>query len=275
MRKLAVVLLLLALPAAASAAECRYSAPRSANLDAIGLHNLLLNVGSDDVDIQGTPGLSRVEVRGTACASKAKFLEDLQISAKRDGADATVDTLTNRPFSIGIFGSRYAYLKLQIRVPTTLAVQIKSGSGDVKAQQLAALNFDAGSGDLMASGIAGALTLKLGSGDVDARQVGSVDLRSTGSGDVKVDGVNGDVHSGRSGSGDLSFSHVRGSVTVESTGSGDVTLNQVGHNVDVGSTGSGDVTANDVDGDFTVRSSGSGEIQHNRVKGKVSVPADD
>ena len=275
MRKLAVVSLLLALPLAANAAECRFSAARDVNLNAVGLHNLVVKLGAADLDIQGVTGLTRVEVRGTACASKASLLGNLQVAAKRDGVGAAIVVPSHDEFFIGgLFGSRYAYLKLQVRVPTALAVSVESGSGDVQAQQLASLNFATGSGDLTASAIAGALTLKLGSGDVHAKQVGSVDLRSTGSGDVKVDGVSGDVRTGHSGSGDLNFRHVGGSVSVGSTGSGDITLGHIGHNVEVGSTGSGDVTANDVGGDFSVRATGSGDIQHTGVKGKVSVPVD-
>ena len=135
MRKLAFVLLVLALPVAAHAADCRYSAPRDANLDAIGLQNLVLKLGASDLDIQGVAGLNQVQVRGTACASTAAALESLQVGAKRDGASAAVVVPNDHGFNIGsLFGSRYAYLKLQVRVPATLAIRIESGSADVKAQ---------------------------------------------------------------------------------------------------------------------------------------------
>jgi DUF4097 and DUF4098 domain-containing protein YvlB len=276
MRKLAAIFTLLALPLAAAANECRYSAPRDANLDAAGLRHVLLKIGSADLDIPGVSGLTRVEVRGKACASDEAALKDLQVGASRRGDGAAVVVPGERALRIGgLFGAGYAYLILQVRVPATLAVSVQSGSGDVKAAQLAALDFSTGSGDLTATDIAGALVLRSGSGDVDARQVGSVDLRSTGSGDIKVDTVKGDVRSGQSGSGDLSFSHVGGAVSVEATGSGDIRLQHVARNAEVGSTGSGDVTASDIGGDFTVRATGSGEIRHDGVKGKVSVPAND
>lgn len=276
MSKLAVIFALLALPMAAVATDCHYSAPREANVDAVGLRNLLLKIGAADLDIQGVPGSRQIEVRGTACASDAALLKDLQINARRNGAGAAVVVTDDRTFQTGgLFGSSYAYLKLQVRVPSALTVGVESGSGDVTAQQLASLDYTTGSGDLTASGIAGVLALQLGSGDVDARQVGSVDLRGTGSGDVKVDGVSGDARTGRSGSGDLHFSHVGGSVSVGATGSGDILLSHVARNVEVGSTGSGDVTANDIGGDFSVRATGSGDIHHSGVKGKISVPSND
>lgn len=271
-----VALGVFALPVVASAEDCRYSAPRNADIDAAGLHSLLLRLGSSDLVIHGVAGLNRVEVRGTACASDQSWLKDLQIDTGRSGDQATVDAEHRTETSVfNLFGDHYAYLKLQVNVPTALAVQIHSGSGDMQANGLASLDVDSGSGDLIADGIQGALALRLGSGDVRADNVGSVALNGTGSGDVHVSGVQGDVQADHSGSGDLDFSRVRGSVRVGSTGSGDVTLSDIGRDAEVGSTGSGDVTANGIGGNFTVRANGSGDIRYHGVRGKVSVPAQD
>lgn len=280
MRKVAAALIassLLVFASVAGAEECRYSAPRNADIDAAGLHSLLLRLGSSDLDIQGVQGLNRIEVRGTACASDQSWLKNLQISTGRSGDQATVDAerhdISTSIFNL--FGSSYAYIKLQVRVPAALAVQVHSGSGDVQAKNLASLDFHSGSGDLIADHVQGALELQLGSADARANDVGSVVLNGTGSGDVHVDGVRGDVRADHSGSGDLQFSNVRGSVRVGSTGSGDVTLSDIGRDAEVGSTGSGDVSANGVGGNFTVRSTGSGDIRYHDVKGKVDVPRGD
>ncbi|HET6905827.1 MAG TPA: DUF4097 family beta strand repeat-containing protein [Rhodanobacteraceae bacterium] len=276
MRKVAAALIgssLLVFASIAGAMECRYSAPRNADIDAAGLHSLLLRLGSSDLDIQGVQGLDKIEVRGTACASNQSWLKDLQISTDRAGDQATVDAEHHTNTSIfNLFGSSYAYLKLQVRVPAALAVQVHSGSGDVQAKNLASLDFDSGSGDLVADHIDGALELRLGSADARVTDVGSVTLRGTGSGDVHAMGVRGDVRADHSGSGDLDFSEVRGSVHIGSTGSGDVSLRDIGRDAEVGSTGSGDVTANGVGGNFTVRSTGSGDVRYHGVKGKVDVP---
>ncbi len=276
MRKLILALLIVALPLTASADECRFTTPRNADLDAAGLKDLALRLGSTDLDIQSAPGLTKVEVRGTACASDESKLKDLQLDARRNGDHATVDTSHNGGYiNINLFGSSYAYMKLHVRVPASLAVSVDSGSGDVNASDLASLDFDSGSGDLIADHIAGALILKADSADVKAQHVGSVDLRGTGSGDIRVNGVQGDVRAAHSGSGDLDFDHVTGSVSIGGTGSGDITLDSIGHDVDVGSTGSGDVTADDIGGSFSVHSTGSGDIRHSNVKGKVNVPKSD
>lgn len=278
MRKVAAAFIassLLVFASVASAEECRFSAPRNADIDAAGLHSLLLRLGSSDLDIQGVQGLNKIEVRGTACASDQSWLKDLQISTGRSGDQATVDAEHRTNTTFNLFGSSYAYLKLQVRLPAALAVQIHSGSGDVQAKSLASLDFSSGSGDLIADHIPGALELQLGSADVRANDVGSVVVNGTGSGDVHVMGVRGDARADHSGSGDLDFSNVHGSVRVGSTGSGDVTLSDIGRDAEVGSTGSGDVTANGVGGNFTVRSTGSGDVRYHDVKGKVDVPDDD
>ncbi|HEY0197870.1 MAG TPA: DUF4097 family beta strand repeat-containing protein [Rhodanobacter sp.] len=277
MRKPITAFLLLMLPLAASAAmPCKFTAVRNADIDAAGLKSLLLTLGSSDLDIQSVPGLGKVEVRGTACASEESWLQNLQLASNRSGDRATVDVKNDHnSMTISLFGSSYAYLKLQVRVPAALAVNVDSGSGDVDASNLASLDFDSGSGDLTADHISGALSLRLGSADAKVRQVGSVHLHESGSGDVEVDGVQGDVRADESGSGDLNFRNVSGSVSVGETGSGDVTLNHIGRDVEVGSTGSGDVNADGVGGNFTVRDSNSGDVVYNNVKGKVSVPKKD
>jgi hypothetical protein len=253
-----VALTWLALAGAASAEPCRYSAPRNVELDAATLKSLLLNLGPTDAHVRGVAGLSQVEVRGTACASNPDWLQDLRIDTSRSGDEAAVTVRTgNHGMTFGLFGlSRYAYMKLAVSVPPRLAVAIDSGSGDVVAEALASLDFHSGSGDLKASDISGPLALQLASGDVDAQRVGSVQLRSTGSGDVTVSEVHGDVHADRAGSGDLHFSDVGGGVWV-------------------GSIGSGDVVVDDVGGDLKVGAAGSGDVSYHGVKGAVHVPKDD
>lgn len=268
-------LALLVVAGAAGAAPCRYSAPRNMNLDAAALKSLLLNLGAADTHVQGVAGLSEIEVRGTACASDPQWLDDLKIDTSRSGPEATVSVRTgNHDESFNLFGySRYAYMKLSVSVPPQLAVSLRSGSGDVIAESLQSLDFHSGSGDLKASQIAGALALQLGSADVEAHSVGSVELRSTGSGDVTVSDIRGDVRAGHVGSADLHFSDVQGNVFVGSVGSGNVRLENVGANIQVDRIGSGDLVINGVAGNLEVGANGSGDVTYHGVKGTVHVPS--
>lgn len=270
-------LTLLVVAGTAGAAPCRYSAPRNVDLDATTLKALLLNLGGADAQVQGVAGLSKVEVRGTACASNPQWLNDLRLDSTRSGSKATVTVRTgDHGNTFNLLGfSQYAYMKLSVSVPPQLAIAIDSGSGDVVAESLESLDFHSGSGDLKAHQINGALTLEVGSADVDAHSVGNVELRSTGSGDVTVSDVRGDVRADRAGSGDLHFSEVRGSVWLGSVGSGDMRLENVGGNIRVDNIGSGDLVVDDVTGNLQVGATGSGDVSYRGVKGTVQVPHTD
>lgn len=306
---------LLAVSFAAGAAEpCRYSAPRNAEIDAAGLQRLSVQIGPDDLVIRGEPGITKIEVSGTACASREDWLKDVQVETARHGESASVVARDgDHHVQFSPFGGSYAYLKLDVRVPQALAVKLTEGSGDADVAGVGALDASVGSGDLKVHGIAGAFALSVGSGDVVASDVGNLALSSVGSGDVNVDGVRGEVRVDGVGSGGLGLRHVTGGVSVGSVASGDVKLAGVGGNVALGSIGSGDVGirdakgdvtvkavasgdvrieraggsvradsvgsgdfgANGVGGDFSVGSLGSGDLHHRGVKGKVSIPRTD
>ena len=281
--------------AAGAAEQCRYSAPRNAEIDAAGLKRLSVEIGPDDLMIRGEPGITKITVRGTACASSQDWLKDVKLETARHGDTASIVARDgDHHVVVSLFGGSYAYLKLNVRVPQSMAVQLQEGSGDADVAGIQSLDASVGSGDLKVNGIAGELGMTVGSGDVVASDVGSVNLSGVGSGDVKVDGVRGDAHAGSVGSGDLGLRNIKGRVSVGSIASGDATIDGVGGgvearsvgsgdfiarnvkgNVSMGAVASGDVTADRVDGDFSVGSVGSGDIHHHGVKGKISIPRTD
>lgn len=306
---------LLAVSLAAVAAEpCRYSAPRNAELSAAGLHALAVELGANRLVIRGRPGLTRIVVHGTACASNPHWLQDVKVETARSGATAhlIVDN-GNHDIATGLFGGVYAYAKLDVQVPDTLAASLVIGSGTADAEALARLEATVGSGDLKAAKIPGELGLRVGSGDVVASDVGSLAVGSLGSGDVSVQRVGGAATVGAVGSGDLTLQDVRGGVTLEALSSGDVKLASIGGGVTAGSVGSGglvirgvtgnvsvravdsgdvsvhaatgnvhadsvasgDFDADGVGGNFSVGAVGSGDVGHRNVKGRVSVPRHD
>lgn len=274
MRCLILASAALLLSSAAIAGECKHQAARNLDIDAAGLKALAIEPGSSDIDVRGVAGLTRVEVRGRACASSAELLERLRLVERRDG-DRVVVRVEREGGSWSLFGSTYASLDLEVRIPEALALEVATGSGDAVVANVASLDWKAGSGDLEARNIAGMLRAKVGSGDVEARDVGAFILGSTGSGDFKVEGVRGDVEVGSGGSGDLTFRRVTGGVRIGNIGSGDVDLRDIGGSVTVDSIGSGDVTVDGVRGDLTVKSQGSGDTSHRNVAGKVDVPQRD
>lgn len=273
MHRLPCLSLLLLLPALANA-ECRFSAERNFDVPASGVATVAFDLGSSDLVIEGVPGLSQVEIRGRACASEQAWLDRLTVDQRRSGNRLEITPHNGHDLHGSGSGSNYAYVDLRVRMPVKLAATIQSQSGDAEVRNIAALDFDASSGDLDVGHIAGALGVEVSSGDVRGEDIGNVDIRSTSSGDINLRDVHGPASVARSGSGDLHFDTV-GSLSVGSVGSGDVLVTDAAGDVTVESIGSGDVSVNGVGGNFHVGSKGSGDVQHRNVRGKVSVPNDD
>ena len=248
--------LLVLLPLAATAAECRYTAPRNLHDDLTGVRRVQFELHSHDLHLAGSQGASGLQINGRACASSQSALENLRVTSHREGDQLIIDVGTDHSFNIGILGSSYAYLDLQAQLPANVPVSIHTGSGDVYAGGLAQLETHTGSGDLHIDHIAGEVSVTGGSGDVELSDIGSLRVGSMGSGDIKA-------------------RNVREGVNVGNVGSGDITLEHVGGSVYVGTIGSGDVVVKDVHGDFTVGAKGSGDVTHSDVMGKVSVPRED
>ena len=273
MHRLFCLSLIAVMPALAGA-ECLYSTDRNFDLPASGLATVAFDLGSSDLVIEGVPGLTQVEVRGHACASQQAWLDQLTVDQHRSGDRIDITPHNGHDLHGSWSGSNYAYVDLRVRMPTKLAAAIKAQSGDVQARNIASLDFDTSSGDLVADHIAGALAVEVSSGDVRGEDIGSVDIRGTSSGDINLRDVHGPVGVARSGSGDLVFDTV-GSVAIGNVGSGDVSVTNAANDVTVESIGSGDVRVDGVNGNFRVGAKGSGDVEHRNVRGKVSVPNDD
>ena len=267
-----LTLLVLLAPALAGANECRFTAQHDFDVDAAGLKTLAVALGSSDVRVEGVAGLTKVEIRGKACASDEQWLSGLDVEQVRAGDRLTVTPRQAREAGWHWFGSSYAYIDVEVRVPTTLGVDVHGSSGDADVRNVASVAFQGSSGDLSVNRIAGLLSVQVSSGDVKGGEIGSVDVQRTSSGDVELRDIRGDVKAERTGSGDLGFDNVQGRVEIGDVGSGDVVARHVGGDVTVNAIGSGDVTVSDIGGDFTVRAKGSGDVNHSGVRGKVSVP---
>jgi len=266
----------LVLTAASTAAfanhECRFSADRNFDIDPAGLKKLALVLGSSDAHVDGVAAGKRIEVRAKACASEEEWLKNLTVEQERSGDSVRLIATQNHSNHVNLFGSSYAYIDIEIRLPAALAVDIDAGSGDAKVSNVAALTFSSGSGDLAGDHV-GDTVVKVGSGDVVVDDIGNLTVERAGSGDIRAVHVRGEIKVGHVGSGDVNFRDVHGGVRVESVGSGDVIVDRAGGDVVIGSIGSGDVTVDGIGGNFVVHSAGSGDLRHHDVRGKIDVPA--
>jgi hypothetical protein len=131
-----------------------------------------------------------------------------------------------------------------IAVPPAVALNLRSGSGDVEVQHVGRyLSASSGSGNVRASGVRGPAELNSGSGDLDLEQAGPGDVKTkSGSGNIKIHGFDGAI-SARTGSGNVDADGRLGGAANLSSGSGNISLHltpDAHFNLEA-STGSGDI----------------------------------
>ncbi|QHN03928.1 DUF4097 domain-containing protein [Granulicella sp. WH15] len=112
-----------------------------------------------------------------------------------------------------------------ISVPKTVAINARSGSGDVEIDNVGRfLAAATGSGSVRAHGIQGPAALRTGSGDVDLQEIGSGDVKAeTGSGSIRINGLAGGLMA-RTGSGDIEANGKLAGDAKLQTGSGSIRL---------------------------------------------------
>ena len=248
--RLVPIALLAAVSTLPACADCNHQAERSLSEDLVGIERVELVAKAGDLEIEA--GGSTLEASGTACASKARLLEEIQLVAERSGSTLRVEVET--PDTSG--WNQQARLDLRVSLPATMSLEVTDGSGDIEARGVTISRLKDGSGDSRLTETRGDLRLSDGSGDVTLRgHQGSVELKD--------------------GSGDLRLRDVAGSVLITSDGSGGIDIETVEGDVEVRSDGSGDIDVETVSGDLRVGSAGSGDVRHRGVAGNVDVPRKD
>jgi DUF4097 and DUF4098 domain-containing protein YvlB len=132
----------------------------------------------------------------------------------------------------------------EITVPSDVALNLHSGSGDVQVEHAGRfLSASSGSGNVRANGVHGPADLQSGSGDLELLDSAQGDVKArTGSGSIRIHGLSGGI-TARTGSGDIEADgHLQGPGMI-STGSGGVRLRLASdsHFTLEASTGSGDI----------------------------------
>ena len=236
---------------AAAAEDCDHIAPREETLDVSGVELIEIDASAGYLRVVGEDRSSELRIRGEACASSERLLEDVQLVVRRYGSRIRV--VAEIPDSL--WGNSTARLDLNIDLPSNIPLEIDDGSGAMEVRHVASVVIDDGSGAIEIEDVRGDLRIDDGSGAIEVSEV---------SGEVRID----------DGSGEIDLRKV-GSVLIDDDGSGEIEIVGVYGDVMVRSDGSGSISVREVDGDFTVRRDGSGDIQHDAVAGLVNVPDDD
>jgi len=230
--------------------QCEHEAQRTADVDASGIRLLKVKARAGSLKIEGRAGLTRIVVRGRACASSAQLLEDIELRAERRGSEIVVESM-QREQSWVFTGNSYARLDLVMEVPMRIAAEIADGSGNVELMNLGAVELTDGSGEITGHDLHGDVNIRDGSGNITLTDVG---------GELKI----------HDGSGSIEVRSVAGRIDI-TDGSGEVDVRGARNSVRI-SDGSGSIGVTDVAGDLTIDRDGSGEVEYANVRGRVEIP---
>jgi hypothetical protein len=278
MKRLLCASLLVAFAGVASADDCAFTAKRDLDLPAAGVKQLKLQTQAGDLRIVGVPGLASVELRGKACASSAEQLEQLTLQHTAGAGRLDVNTTAPGEKEFKLFGSSYAYIDLEVRMPQALALELADSSGDVEIADAGSIELTDSSGDIKIRDPRGDVRVRDTSGDIDIKEAqGAITIASDSSGDIEIDGARRDVVVEDDSSGDIEIDKVGGNVRVGRDSSGDIKIRHIAGSAEVGSDSSGMIYADDIKGDFKVgsKSGGRSSIEYADIGGKVSVPDHD
>jgi len=234
--------------------DCEYEKNIDQTLDLGSAEELLVMAAAGDLEIIGVEDNESASIKGRVCVSKEEWLEESGVETQGgDPAEVRV-VLPDTDGSWSLTGRTYAYLDLELEVPTSIALTVRDSSGDIDIENVAALDVQDSSGDIDIENAAGPVTLR------------------DSSGEIQLSEIRGDVTIESDSSGDIQGKNVEGSVLVKSDSSGDISFSQVGEDYIVEKDSSGDIYAYEVAGDFRVLRDGSGDIDSRNVHGEVDIP---
>ena len=249
-----LVLLLLLLIAADVQAECEFKRLLDQSLDVSDSQSLAIAAGAGDLEIVGVSGSDEVKISGKICVSEEKWLDESRlVNSSGDRAEINV-VLPDVSGGWSLWGSKYAYMDLELEVPDGLALELRDSSGDIEIEDISTLWLQDSSGDIEIRNVAGLVEIKDSSGDIEVR------------------GLKGDFTIISDSSGDIRGSDIEGNVRVESDSSGEIWFTEIRKDVIIEQDSSGDIIAENVGGDFRVLKDSSGTIRSEDITGEVVIP---
>jgi hypothetical protein len=233
-------------------------------LDAGSLTELVANTGAGKLTVVGVKELTEIVVHADIYTQSLDQDDiEIKLSLTRKGDKAYLLSQIHSEHFLG----ESPFIDLLVKVPSTLALNIKDGSGSIQVDDVSAdieltdgsgsivmnhigtLALVDGSGSIIITKATGAITLQDGSGSIDINQAsGAIDLQD-GSGSIQINNVIGDVTID-DGSGSIKVNQVQGIVAIKDGSGGIEVANTKG--LIIHSAGSGSVDYHDIDGPLTL-----------------------
>lgn len=215
---------MLLLPVVVLADVCSYQEQIAFSVPSTNIALLDVSAGAGTLNVSSSPSATEISVSAKVCASRKSGLVGMGIARVVKGDTQFLWTKIIEQKG-RFFSSGYAYIDLEVTVPTGMSVNIKDGSGDLSVSGTGDLSVVDGSGNARLFAIAGNVRVKDGSGELTIEDVqGDVDV-DDGSGEIEIVKVAGSVVV-RDGSGDIDVREVQLEVTILEDGSGYVNVDK-------------------------------------------------
>lgn len=250
MKKQLLLAAVLITPLYSYADSCRYSKDYNFSVDAASLENLQLDVGAGNLTVTGDSASNSVRVVATACANSRNRLEELDLTHRVRDSDLLVRTERYRSgsiFSWLSFGNNYAYINVEVTMPSELSLEVDDGSGGVEISNVSSLSLDDGSGAIQINNISGNVYVNDGSGSIAISNVGGIISVDDGSGPIRIRDSN-EVEIIDDGSGEITIENIHSNVNIRNDGSGGISIRDVAGDVEIGDAGSGSIDVRGVAG---------------------------
>jgi len=224
-----------------------------------------LHVQTDDGSVMVTSA-DQKDVYAHVTTSRYRIPDDVRIEESQSGDSINIHV--RLPHNWGFWGHGGS-VRVELRVPRNLNLDVSTGDGNVTAQPLSGnVRINTGDGNIDANGIKGDIYMHSGDGHIEASNLDGTLKVDTGDGHVSVGG-RFDSLDVRTGDGNIEASAMSGSKVAGvwnlHAGDGRINLrvpNDLSANLDA-HTGDGSIT---VDMDITV----SGSLGHSTVRGKLN-----
>lgn len=147
-----------------------------------------LRVETDDGDVTITSAdQKQIDARVVADGYKIG-VSDVRVDESQNGDHVNLRVKLPR-YNWHLWGGHHMMVRIELRVPRDLDLDIHTGDGNVSAQPVAGrIRIDTGDGNVNANGLKGDVSMRSGDGHIEASGLdGSLDV-TTGDGHISVDG---------------------------------------------------------------------------------------
>jgi DUF4097 and DUF4098 domain-containing protein YvlB len=147
-----------------------------------------LHVSTDDGAVFLTSAdIKEIDVKVTTTGYKIGS-GDVRIEESQNGDQVALSVKVPH-LSWSFFGSHNRSIRVDVRVPRDLDLDVHTGDGDVNAQPVSGhIHFDTGDGNITATGLKGDLSMHTGDGHIEASSLDGSLRADTGDGHMSIRG---------------------------------------------------------------------------------------